>query len=76
MVTRRQPTAGLVAAAALAAASRVALYCASVGLATVFRGSVDYPKLEHALRLPDQPLVTFAQTVGYARLTVARTGYR
>ena len=45
----------------------VYLYCASEGLATVFRGAVDYPKLEHALRLPDQQFVTFAQTVGYAR---------
>jgi nitroreductase len=45
----------------------VYLYCASEGLATVFRGAVDYPKLERALRLPDQQFVTFAQTVGYAR---------
>ncbi len=45
----------------------VYLFCASEGLATVFRGAVDYPKLERALRLPDQQFVTFAQTVGYAR---------
>ena len=45
----------------------VYLYCASEGLATVFRGAIDYPKLERALRLPDQQFVTFAQTVGYAR---------
>jgi nitroreductase len=43
------------------------LFCASEGLATVFRGAVDYPKLEKALKLPDQQFVTFAQTVGYAR---------
>lgn len=45
----------------------VYLYCASEGLATVFRGAVDYPKLERAMRLPDQQFVTFAQTVGYPR---------
>ncbi|MGO9132715.1 MAG: nitroreductase family protein [Methylovirgula sp.] len=45
----------------------VYLFCASEGLATVFRGAVDYPKLNHALKLPDQQFVTFAQTVGYPR---------
>jgi nitroreductase len=45
----------------------VYLFCASEGLATVFRGAVDYPKLAHALALPDQQFVTFAQTVGYPR---------
>jgi nitroreductase len=45
----------------------VYLFCASEGLATVFRGAVDYPKLARALKLPDQQFVTFAQTVGYAR---------
>ena len=45
----------------------VYLFCASEGLATVFRGAVDYPKLARALRLPEQQFVTFAQTVGYAR---------
>jgi nitroreductase len=45
----------------------VYLFCASEGLATVFRGAVDYPKLERALGLPDQQFVTFAQTVGYPR---------
>jgi nitroreductase len=43
----------------------VYLFCASEGLATVFRGAVDYPKLERALALPDQQFVTFAQSVGY-----------
>ncbi|HXJ02036.1 MAG TPA: nitroreductase family protein [Micropepsaceae bacterium] len=43
----------------------VYLFCASEGLATVFRGAVDYPKLSRALHLPDQQFVTFAQTVGY-----------
>jgi nitroreductase len=45
----------------------VYLFCASEGLATVFRGAVDGPKLGHHLQLPDQQFVTFAQTVGYPR---------
>ena len=45
----------------------VYLYCASEGLATVFRGAVDQAKLARALKLPDTQFVTFAQTVGYAR---------
>ena len=45
----------------------VYLYCASEGLATVFRGAVDQAKLARALELPDTQFVTFAQTVGYAR---------
>jgi nitroreductase len=45
----------------------VYLFCASEGLATVFRGAVDYPKLNHTLKLPEQQFVTFAQTVGYPR---------
>jgi nitroreductase len=43
----------------------VYLFCASEGLATVFRGSVEHAKLARALHLPDQQFVTFAQTVGY-----------
>ena len=46
----------------------VYLFCASEGLATVFRGAVDYPKLSRTLRLSDQQFVTFAQTVGYPRI--------
>lgn len=45
----------------------VYLFCASEGLATVFRGAVDYPRLAKALNLPASQFVTFAQTVGYAR---------
>jgi nitroreductase len=45
----------------------VYLFCASEGLATVFRGAVNYPKLERAMALPEQQFVTFAQTVGYPR---------
>lgn len=43
----------------------VYLYCASEGLASVFRGAVDYEKLNRRMKLPDQQFVTFAQTVGY-----------
>lgn len=46
----------------------VYLYCASEGLATVFRGAVDYERLNAALRLGPGQFVTFAQTVGYPRL--------
>ena len=45
----------------------VYLFCASEGLATVFRGAVDGRKLGKVLQLPDQQFVTFAQTVGYPR---------
>jgi nitroreductase len=47
------------------AGQNVYLYCASEGLATVFRGAVDYEKLTQAMRLEDGQFVTFAQTVGY-----------
>ena len=40
---------------------------ASEGLATVFRGAVDYFKLARTLRLSDHQFVAFAQTVGYPR---------
>lgn len=43
----------------------VYLFCASAGLATVFRGAIDYPKLTQALGLPGQQFITFAQSVGY-----------
>ncbi len=45
----------------------VYLFCASAGLATVFRGAVDYPRLARAMRLDHDQFVTFAQTVGYPR---------
>jgi nitroreductase len=45
----------------------VYLFCASVGLATVFRGALNTAKLARALKLPATQFVTFAQTVGYAR---------
>jgi len=43
----------------------VYLFCASEGLATVFRGAVDYNKLENIMHLGEGQFVTFAQTVGY-----------
>jgi nitroreductase len=43
----------------------VYLFCASEGLGTVFRGSVDHAKLAQLLMLPDSQFVTFAQTIGY-----------
>ncbi len=45
----------------------VYLYCASEGLATVFRGALDYQRLGEILNLPDQAFVVFAQTVGCAK---------
>jgi nitroreductase len=45
----------------------VYLFCASEGLATVFRGAVDYERLSRAMKLPREQFVTFAQTVGYPR---------
>lgn len=45
----------------------VYLFCASEGLATVFRGAVDTAKLARTLQLPEEQFVTFAQTVGYPR---------
>lgn len=47
------------------AGQNVYLFCASEGLATVFRGAVDQEKLGRAMRLNDGQFVTFAQTVGY-----------
>lgn len=47
------------------AGQNVYLYCASEGLATVFRGAVDHEKLGRAMKLGDEQFVAFAQTVGY-----------
>jgi len=45
----------------------VYLYCASEGLATVVRGSIDKPTLEKAMGLrPDQKVI-LAQSVGYPK---------
>ena len=43
----------------------VYLFCASEGLATVVRGSVDREALAKALNLPELRKIVFAQTVGY-----------
>ena len=45
----------------------VYLFCASEGLATIFRGSIDGSTLARTLHLSKQEFVTFAQTVGYPR---------
>ena len=45
----------------------VYLFCASEGLATVFRGAVDYEKLNRTMQFDTDQFVTFAQTVGYPR---------
>jgi len=45
-------------------AENVYLYCASEGLATVFRISIDKPKLAGALKLRPDQRITGAQTVG------------
>ena len=45
----------------------VYLFCASEGLATVFRGAVDYEKLNRTMQLEKDQFVTFAQTMGYPR---------
>ncbi len=45
----------------------VYLFCASEGLATVFRAGLDAAKLARTLLLPEEQFVTFAQTVGYPR---------
>lgn len=43
----------------------VYLFCASEGLATVFRAAIDYEKLAGMMQLGAGQFVTFAQTVGY-----------
>jgi nitroreductase len=45
----------------------VYLFCASEGLASVFRGAIDYEKLTRTMQLGAGQFVTFAQTVGYPR---------
>ncbi|HEX2943832.1 MAG TPA: SagB/ThcOx family dehydrogenase [Rhodopila sp.] len=46
-------------------AENIYLYCASEGLATVFRTSFDHSPLVRALRLDHRAFVTFVQSVGY-----------
>ena len=48
----------------------VYLYCASEGLATVVRGSIDRPALAKVMKLrPDQKII-LAQSVGYPKKRV------
>ena len=43
----------------------VYLYCASEGLATVVRGSIDRPALAKRMRLRQDQRIILAQSVGY-----------
>jgi hypothetical protein len=45
----------------------VYLFCASEGLATVFRGTLDREEVSRALQLKPSQFITCAQTVGYPR---------
>ncbi len=45
----------------------VYLYCASAGLATVFRQSVPGEALAKVLQLPTAQIIQFAQTVGFSK---------
>jgi SagB-type dehydrogenase family enzyme len=45
----------------------VYLYCASSGLATVVRGSIDKPALAKAMKLRSDQKIILAQTVGYPK---------
>jgi SagB-type dehydrogenase family enzyme len=45
----------------------VYLFCASEGLATVFRGAVDTKRLAQVMLIDATQFVTFAQTVGYPK---------
>jgi SagB-type dehydrogenase family enzyme len=45
----------------------VYLFCASEGLSTVFRASIDKPALAKAMKLREDQKVIFSQTVGYGK---------
>ena len=45
----------------------VYLYCASVGLATVVRGSIDKPALAKAMQLRPEQKIILSQTIGYPK---------
>lgn len=45
----------------------VYLFCASEGLVTVVRASIDKPALAKAMRLRDNQRITLSQTVGYPK---------
>jgi nitroreductase len=44
----------------------VYLYCASAGLGSVVRDSVDRTRLGEALKLSEEQVIVMAQSVGYA----------
>jgi hypothetical protein len=48
-------------------AANASLYCASEGLATVVRASVDKPALAKVLKLKDTQVIVLAQSVGYPK---------
>jgi SagB-type dehydrogenase family enzyme len=48
-------------------AQNVYLYCASEGLATVIRGSIDKDALAKAMQLRDNQKIILSQTVGYPK---------
>ncbi len=48
-------------------AQNVYLYCASEGLATVVRGSIDRDVLAKAMQLRDNQKIILSQTIGYPR---------
>jgi nitroreductase len=48
-------------------AQNVYLYCASEGLATVVRGSIDKPALAKTLNLQPNQKIILAQSVGYPK---------
>lgn len=48
-----------------AISQNIALYCATVGLGNVVRGSFDHRILQRELKLPKQMQVVLAQSIGY-----------
>jgi nitroreductase len=48
-----------------AVSQNVYLFCASEGLATVVRRSIDFPALHSALKLRPEQVIVLGQTVGY-----------
>ena len=60
-------TQALAYADAAFVSQNVYLFCASEGLATGVRASVDRPALARALKLRDDQLVVFAQSVGFPK---------
>ena len=57
----------LSSAAAGLIGENVYLYCASEGLATVFRANIEKPALANLMKLRPDQKVLFSQTVGYPK---------